>query len=541
VQASDDNKLVLNGKIANLQKKWTDYCHRLHTSYSPRIVAPENNYPLIPGFVPVTQTPAMVALPKPNHPIQSISLPSSAHMRDEDLISKLQPRHSKSEQLHLNGSEGHASPSSATSVTTDLALATPRGPPPDKIESPKARSCSQVNLNANPVTTSQYMGIPDVNSYKSILADLFKRVGRQEEALKHISAVISSRPNPSSVPGLSRRGIWLGFQGGDQVAQKRVAAALAEMVSGRTDNLVSVDLSKSDLSMCFNARNHGKTSIDYIASEIVRMPSAVVYIENVDKADFLEQKSLNNAVTNGKLLDSSNREIGIGGRIFLLSSGRKGILSPSKEYSNFAEENILSAQGRKMMIVMDSANALIGNASSGRVVITQRCESAKRMNRTCYGSPKRPRLGLDLNLPIDESRDEPENNSASEDDNDIWVEELFEKLDRKVEFSAFNYNALADEVLWNMNRVFCEKFGPGSCNLEIEMDAMEQILAVEERRTICEWVETVLRASFGELKQRCSQFSGSGVFRMVACEKEPLRDGESLAGSSLLPCKIIIN
>jgi hypothetical protein len=540
VQTSDDNKLVLNGKIANLQKKWNDYCHRLHTSYSPRIVASENNYSLIPGIAPVTQSPAMVTLPKPNRPIQSISLPSSTNLGDEDLISKLQPRNSKSEQLHLDGSEGHASPSSATSVTTDLALATPQGPPPNKTEIPKARSPSQLNLNANPVT-SRDLCIPDVNSYKSFLADLYKRVGRQEEALKHISSVISSRVNPSIVPGLSRRGIWLGFQGGDQVAQKRVAAALAEMVSGRIDNLVSVDLSKSDLSMCFNARHHGMTSIDYIASEIARKPSAVVYIENVDKADFLEQKSLNNAVNNGKLLDSSNREIGIGGRIFLLSAGRKTILSPSKKYSNFAEANILSAQSRKMKIVMDSANALIGNSSSGRVVLTRRCDSAKRKSGTCYGSPKRPHLGLDLNLSIEESKDEPENNSASEDDFDTWVEELFEKLDQKVEFSAFNYNALADEVLWNVNGIFCEKFGPGSCQLEIEMDVMEQILAVEERRTIHKWVETVLRASFGELKQRCTRLLGSGVFRLVACEKEPLREGESLAVSPLLPCKIIIN
>lgn len=531
---------MLNGKIANLQKKWTDYCHRLHTSYSPRIVTPENNYPLVPGFVPVSQSAAIRDQPKPSRPIQSISLPSSTNLKDEDLISKLQPRHSKSEQLHLQVSEGHASPSSATSVTTDLALATPRGPP-EKSESPKTRPHSQVNLNANPGTTNPYMGIPDVNSYKSFFADLFKRVGRQEEALKLISAVISSRTNPNTIPSLSRRGIWLGFQGGDQVAQKRVAIALAEMLSGRTDNLVSVDMSKFDLSKFFNATNHGKTSIDYIASEIAKMPSAVVYIENVDKADFLEQRSLDNAVNNGKLLDSYNREIGISGRIFLLSSRSKGMLFPTKKYSNFAEENVLSAQGRKMKIVMDSANVVIASASRGRVVFTQRCESAKRKSGASYGSPKRPHLGLDLNLPIDESKDETENNSTSEDDSDTWVEELFEKLDRKVEFSAFDYNALADEVLWNVNRVFCEKFGSVSSQLEIDIDAMEQILAVGERRTICEWVETVLGASFGELKQRYSRFSGSAVFRLVACEKDLLREGENLPGSSLLPCKIIIN
>lgn len=538
MQVSDENKLVLNGKIANLQKKWTDYCHRLHTSYSPRIAAPENNYPLIPGFVPVTQNPAIIApLPKPNRPIQSISLPSSTNPRDEDLISKLQPRHSKSDQLHLRASEDHASPSSATSVTTDLALATPRGPPPEKTESPKVKSHSQVNRNATPVTTSQNLSIiPDVNSYKSFFADLFKRVGRQEEALKHISAVISSR-------AMNRRGIWLGFQGGDQGAQKRVATALAEMIYGRTDNLISVNLSKSDLSKCFNARNHGKTSIDYIASEIAKMPSAVVYIENVDEADFVEQKCLDNAVNNGKLRDSYNREIGISRTIFLLSSRRKGISVPSstKKYSNFAEENILSAQGRKMKIVMESPNATIGSASGERVVITRRCESAKRKSDTCYGSPKRPHLGLDLNLPIEESKDEPENNSMSEDDSDTWAEELFEKLDQKVKFSAFNYKALADEVLWNVNRVFCEKFGPVCCQLEIEIDAMEQILAVEERRTICEWVEMVLGASFGELKQRCNRVLGSAVFRLVSCEKDFLSKGEHWLGSALLPCKIIIN
>ncbi|KAJ4772153.1 Double Clp-N motif-containing P-loop nucleoside triphosphate hydrolases superfamily protein [Rhynchospora pubera] len=534
-KAMDDNKMVLNGKIANLQKKWTDYCHRVHTSCPPRIVAPENNYALFPSFIPVNQNPAMVTLPRPNRPTQSISLPLSTNLRDEDLISKLQPRHSKSEQLHLHASEGHASPSSATSVTTDLALATPRGLS-EKSESPKAQLHSQVNLNADPVTPSRNLNIPDVASYKSFFTDLFKRVGRQEEALKHISAVVCSRATPNSIRNLSKRGIWLGFQGGDQSAQKRVAIALSEMLSGRADNLVSVDLGKS-----FNVNNHRMTIIDYIAGEIPKMASAVVYIENVDKADIMEQIALSNAVETGKLCDSRRREIGIDGTIFLLSCRREGMLSSTKEYSSFAEENILSAQGRKMKIVVGSPNMVIGSSLNRRVVVTRRCESAKRKSNTCYGSPKRPHIGLDLNLPIEESQGEPENNSSSEDDTDTWVEGLFEKLDRRVEFSAFNYNALAEDVLRNVNKVFCENFGSMSCQLEIEMDAMEQILAVEERRIICEWVETVLGASFGEMKQRCSQVSGTVIFRLVACERDLLREGENLPGSSLLPSKIIIS
>ncbi|KAJ3684058.1 hypothetical protein LUZ61_013222 [Rhynchospora tenuis] len=531
----DDNKMVLNGKIANLQKKWTDYCHRVHTSCPPRIVAPENNYALFPSIIPVTQNPAMVTLPRPNRPTQSISLPLSTNLRDEDLISKLQPRHSKSEQLHLHESEGHASPSSATSVTTDLALATPRGPS-EKSESPKARLHSQVNLNADPVTPSHNLNIPDVASYKSFFSDLFKRVGRQEEALKHISAVVCSRATPNSIRNSSKRGIWLGFQGGDQGAQKRVAIALSEMLSGRADNLVSVDLGK-----CFNANNHRMPIIDYIGGEIAKMSPTVVYIENVDKADIMEQGALSIAVDTGKLRDSRRREISIDGIIFLLSCRREGMRSSTKEYSSFTEENILAAQGRKMKIVMGSPGVVIASALSGRVVVTRRCESSKRKSNTCYGSPKRPHIGLDLNLPIEESQAEPENNYTSEDDTDIWVEGLFEKLEQRVEFSAFNYNALAEDVLRNVNRIFSEKFGSMSCQLEIEMDAMVQILAAEERRTICEWVETVLGASFGELKQRFSPVLGSVLFRLVACEGDLLREGENLPGSALLPSKIIIS
>ncbi|KAL6640647.1 hypothetical protein ACP70R_021770 [Stipagrostis hirtigluma subsp. patula] len=153
------DQMVLNSKISNLQKKWNEYCLRLHQGCQRTNRDP---YQLFPHYVGVTadreraanpsrgteavalQTevikPSAVTISHTNTPGTSISSPSFSNQRSEDLVLKLQVRQSKSDEhlqdrgvqpQHSSSSncdnhENHASPSSAVPVATDLVLGTPR-------------------------------------------------------------------------------------------------------------------------------------------------------------------------------------------------------------------------------------------------------------------------------------------------------------------------------------------------------------------------------------------------------------------------------
>ncbi|XP_062203644.1 protein DWARF 53-like [Phragmites australis] len=154
VKVRDDQ--VLNSKFLNLQKKWNEYCLRLHQSCQ-RIN--RDPYQLFPHYigVPVDRErtanpskgsgavapqkevvkPSAVSASLTNTAAKSNSSPSISNQRNEDLVLKLQVRQSKSDEhlqdrgvqsQHRNSPncdhEDHVSPSSAAPVATDLVLGT---------------------------------------------------------------------------------------------------------------------------------------------------------------------------------------------------------------------------------------------------------------------------------------------------------------------------------------------------------------------------------------------------------------------------------
>ncbi|CAN6335324.1 unnamed protein product [Urochloa humidicola] len=152
-----DDQMVLNTKILNLQKKWNEYCLRLHQG-GQRINQLFPHYIGIPadrdrGPNPsqgseagVLQRevirPSAVSPSHTNTTAKSISSPSISNQGNADLVLNLQVRQSKRDEplhdmtvqsQHSNSSncdnrEDHASPSSAAApVATDLVLGTPRG------------------------------------------------------------------------------------------------------------------------------------------------------------------------------------------------------------------------------------------------------------------------------------------------------------------------------------------------------------------------------------------------------------------------------
>ncbi|WOK96672.1 protein DWARF 53-LIKE-like [Canna indica] len=255
--------------------------------------------------------PVSVGARKTTMGSKSMSLPSLSDLGNKDLLSKLQVRLSKSEPFRRDGfqfyqGDGHASPSSVTSVLTDLVLGTPHEPscneesptlplqndhpdelsvhlPPMKLldmakgidpDVPvESFSCSghqdlQANSTHHLVLTRSFSQISntrasaydkpslissstwqkfDLGDYKSFCSTLTNKVGRQEEAATAISEAILHCKNGERRRGSILRGdIWLNFCGPDKIGKKRMAVALAEMIYGSKENFICIDLSDHD-------------------------------------------------------------------------------------------------------------------------------------------------------------------------------------------------------------------------------------------------------------------------------------------------------
>ena len=155
----------------------------------------------------------------------------------------------------------------------------------------------------------------DSVDFKSLNKLLTNRVSWQAEAISAINRTMSrcrygTRKHNGSH---ARADVWLAFLGPDRVGKKKIALALSEAIFGNTERLISVDMSSQERGYPFNlvfecrkSIHHDvirrKTVVDYIAGELSKQPHSVVFLENVDKADFLVQKSLLQAIRTGKFL-----------------------------------------------------------------------------------------------------------------------------------------------------------------------------------------------------------------------------------------------
>ncbi|XP_074589403.1 protein DWARF 53-like [Curcuma longa] len=666
-QAKDDDGL-LNAKSMELKNKWNEVCRQLHNYRTRKTV----NYPEIPcttytssisyknrASSKVTEKPEesqtlgnslsiSVGTQTVTVASQSISLPLVAESRKNDLLSKHQVRLSKSEQLqrvdipHHQGDE-HASPSSITSVATNLVLG--NLPEPLSKEEKPARevqkshvekiscclpsvdtakrnvsdvpvtafSCSNIQdylaksvYPVNPIhsfsqvsdacvssydkspslVSSSIMQNIDLSSYKSFCKSLIDKVGRQEEAAIAISQAIFRCKIDERHRGRLRRDIWLNFHGPDKMGKKRLAVALSELIHGNKDNFICIDLSYEDgiarpSSICAqqevtekNVQFRGKLNVDLIAEGLSKRSYSVVFLENVDKADFLVQQSLSQAIHTGKFPDSHGREYSINNAIFILTWGRtiEKNLARREDCSSFCEETILAAQCWQMKICLEacretnsgspksSAVSLISiqKPSTGQVYLQSSSSSKRKVDLPddCDGSygksmsSKRthtmPKGFLDLNMPIEEVETEDDHNDSSSlkekytsDNSEPWIKEFCDQVDATVNFTSFDFDALANSILEDINRTFRSTLGSDSL-LEIDRKVMELLLAVawssEDRGPLDNWFEQVLGKSFRKMKHKNNQ-SSNNILKLV-CEDALV---EEHAPGVLLPSRIIIN
>lgn len=426
MQAKDDGS-VLNAKVILLQKKWNDFCHRLHprsqmlpsivglpyiaerkemsSDYNNESINASRHLNVCGDAFPASTDTLKIPLPDMNAPIPVVSESKNEELAIGLSLGMLTVPLSKEQKeptipFHkerLPELDRH-SPSRPDAVSGSLPTA--------KVLSTSACADSMVSNSYLPMRTSPSSniigyGVPsaglrgmepsdrsvhfDPRDFKTLWRALLEKVGRQDEALCRISqAIAHCKTGNERRRGASLKGdIWLNILGSDRVGKKKIAMALAEILFDSKQNLIHVDLSLQDgvdhsnaifelgqVMNGYDARFRGQTVVDHIAGEISKKPRSVVFLENVDKADLLLQTSLSKAIKTGKFPDSYGREIGINNAIFVTTTRtlKGNTFSDEKECVSFSEERILGAQSWQMKILVGYASEALGSNSSNGLV-----------------------------------------------------------------------------------------------------------------------------------------------------------------------------
>ncbi|WP_411026243.1 hypothetical protein, partial [Salmonella sp. s58078] len=101
--------------------------------------------------------------------------------------------------------------------------------------------------------------------------------------------------------------------------------------------------------------------------------------------------------------------------------------------------------------------------------------------------------GEDIEAGISESDSESESSRA-------WLAEFFDQVDENVVFQPFDFDALSDKILREIDRRFKMTVG-SDVVLEIEDEVLVQLIAAAwllEKKEVENWVEDVLGRSFAE-------------------------------------------
>ncbi|KAG8089322.1 hypothetical protein GUJ93_ZPchr0011g28391 [Zizania palustris] len=424
-----DDPMVLNSKILNLQKKWNEYCLRLHQDHQRINRDPYRPFPHYIG-VPADKEkiansskgseevgiqrdvikPCAVSATHTSSTARCISSPSISNKRNEDLVLNLQARNSKSDEnlqdrgvqsqhgnlSNLDRAGDHASPSSAAPLATDLVWAPLVGLVQRVQVVPvlfvQPNSCSWSSRNVGQTSPSALHSVAsgglsafgqwqkpsplaaqssDLSNYKLLVERLFKVVGRQEEALNAICESIVQCRSIERRRGPNRKNdIWLCFHGSDSIAKKRVAVALAELMHGSKDKLIYLDLNLQDWG---DSNFRGKTGTDCIVEQLGKKRRSILFLDNIDRADCLVQDSLSDAIETGRFRDMRGKVVDINDSIVVLSTSmihhnKNGV----EQGLSFPEEKILTARGHQLKILVEPGRVMTSGDSSGKVVVSPR-------------------------------------------------------------------------------------------------------------------------------------------------------------------------
>ncbi|KAK1570672.1 hypothetical protein Q3G72_005579 [Acer saccharum] len=622
LEAKDDRR-VLSTKVTGVQKKWDDICQNLHHNRpfpNPSIYQVGSQFPTVMGFrfledkkenannssINTTNAPpnenscvnVNSGIPIDLENMSALNsvhpFPTDSKSKNESCLSKLveKPLKAGAESGGLRsacslsnssvGDGSQTSPTSVTSVTTDLGLGLSSAPTDeDHAElSPELSGCLSASVdivNEHLPAQSSPSSCPDLHchfdlsNFKMLFSALSERVGWQDEAIGMISQIIANcrKGNENRHGASARADVWFNFVGPDKHGKRKIAIALAEILYGSKENLICADISSQDgMINAYPIFSHqdasgysmefrGKTVVDYVAGELSKKPLSIVFLENVDKADVQVRSSLSKAIKTGKFSDSHGREVSISNSIFVTTSSMKG--SKIISSGTYSEESILRAKSRPIQIQVEPA---LGNSTNS--LITMRKDLShpilvnkrKLIGRNEYPEQhevsemvkrahKSPTRNLDLNLPAEgeEVKDTDDGNSDndSSESSKSWLQDIYNHVVETVVFKQFDFDALAKKMSKDINEIFHKTVG-SECLLEIDSKVMEQLLAAaylsNRNRVVEDWLQDVLRREFIEVRKRYNLTSHSIVKLITCLDNFP---GEPTPVGVCFPPKILVN
>lgn len=523
MQAKDDPN-ALASRIPALQKKWDDICQRIHqTPAFPKL----SFQPVRPQFPLqlVSSSQTKMSLRSPTEQSLRVRTSESFPVTDKAQNLPLQPGLSVkiSKPKHTEDLTSRTTNSPLSCVTTDLGLGTIYASKNQESSTPASLDRRDFGvIREKPLlATSRYC-----KDFKSLRELLSRKAGFQNEAVSAISEIIcgyrddeSRRRSHIASNPTTTSSVWLALLGPDKVGKTKVASALAEVFFGCQDNCICVDFQAQD---SLDDRFRGKTVVDYIAGELARRADSVVFIENVEKAEFPDQIRLSDAVRTGKLRDSHGREISIKNVIVIVTTS--GIDKDSdchvlEEPVKYSEERVLSAKNWKLQIKLanDATNVNKNGLNKRR----------QEESETEVRALKSQRSFLDLNLPVDKTEANADEAYAMSENTEAWLEDFVEQVDGKVTFKPIDFDGLAKNIKRNILSHFHQSFGP-EAHLEIENDSILRILAAfrwssDEERTVDQWLQTVLASSFAEARQKYASASPFAI-KLVASRDSPAEE-----------------
>ncbi|XP_057724502.1 protein SMAX1-LIKE 6-like [Arachis stenosperma] len=628
----NEESTSLNERILGCQKKWNDICRNLHHTRSVDNSQTRPQAPSLeglrfgsgftesgskdPSHIEVqysNQTSYLPREPPSIYPLKQ--LPSVLESSDAASISSGTDHALKFSGIQLTDVRtpwiapssmantsllDHSSSSSLTPVMTDLGLGTIYTSAAQEPDTPKLQDHKKHLPNLSESLSIDFFDAPNENTshqtprsacsfpnsegnfdsvdLKSLNQLLAEKVGWQDDAIYAINRRLFLCNSGAGKCKGSRAGIWFAFLGPDRISKKKIAAALAEIIFGNRENLISVDLSLLDrsfslnsvfdcqISHCHDALRR-KTVVDYIAGELSKRPLSVVFLDHVDKADYLVQTSLSQALKTGKFPDSHGREISINNRIFIVAStvskGNSNSSSISEGSKMFSEERILEAKKFQMQLILGhtasedaikrgitNVQVIRGKGSSKPPFLSKRKQAdtndSKEVGNTCKMQKQvreKSRSYLDLNMPLNEAEECINDNDNEMENSGACSTDICNQIEEKVLFKPFNFDALADELLKSISTQF-QRALSSDFQLEIEYDVMVQILAAawlsEKKNAVEDWIERVLGRAFAEAKQKKHRASPSQyVMKLVNCESNFVE--ENAPGGLCLPSRINLN
>ncbi|KAI4306835.1 hypothetical protein L6164_030080 [Bauhinia variegata] len=517
-----------------------------------RDASPSGNMNLnstIPGGVQVQMScTSQSSIPFPAVPKAKVSKLSALFQKVEDGESGM------SNSSVCDGSQ--MSPASVTSVTTDLGLGISPSPgkPRDQHRKEIPKASTKLDLmfkhqsQASSCSSSE-CGEINLRDPKMLLKALAKKVSWQDEAISVIIRTLTCFQRGKEHGANKRGDIWMNFVGPDRHGKRKIAVSLAETLYGSQENFIFVDLSCEEIKGC-DVKFRGKTTRDFLVGELCKKPLSLVFLENADKADMLTQNSLSQAIKTGKIADSNGREVSVNNAIFITSFS---LQHNTREPSKFSEETILRTKGWSIKIQVEdtiggfrSQNLSLVNSSTEVIPNKRKLTGAAEFHEQHKSSDtaKRPHRTssnwlLDLNLPAEDNEVQHLDDRNSEDvstteNQNPWLQNLYNQVDETVVFKPYNFDALAERVLKVITRSFHNILGSEHV-LSIESQIMQQFLAagyVSDRDTEVEdWVDQVLSTGFAEVQRRYNLTAHSIVKLATHHEQSP---------GVYLPPKIIV-